>query len=247
MLFGIMLGDGCLSSYKCKDRKNRSLIVITGHKFDDMDFFKKVLVPLLKCFTDNSVKIKERRSDNAIEIHLTDILFFNKIYSFGFPVEKKGIVLFIPEEFYKKDLVKFVVAGFIATDGSLVITKNGNKYYPRVEGTGISKILIHEISEYLNRVGMRGYFYLAKRKNIINNFQNRQKIYRFQFNGKKNLILFNDLVGFINPKHKKRYLKFLEYTDKYDNRINGLSSKIQKRAGNEINRIYFNKSGSGGN
>jgi len=239
LLFGIMLGDGCLSCYHPKDRKEKKVIVITGNIHDDRDFFEFVVVPLLKSLTQNSVKIKNKAYCGTIEIHISDKELFNKINLFSFPIGKKGTSLFIPKIFYEKNLVKYVVQGFFATDGSLVLTKNGNKFYSRVEGNGISKELIKQIVEYLVKVSMHGYFYEAKRKKIDLRWGPRQQPYRFQFNGKENLILFKNLVGFANPKHKRRHRKFLRYSEAYDNKIKGLPSKKQKAAGEEINIVFY--------
>lgn len=241
LLFGIMLGDGCLCSFKRNDRVGvRKLIVITGHKLDDREFFKTLLVPLLKSFTTNSIKIKKRKHQKVIDIHLCDGELFNKIKSFGFPVGKKGNSIFIPKIFYEKNLLKYIAQGFFATDGSLVLTKNGNKFYPRIEGTGISNNLIRQLVNYFNDLGLSGYFYEAKRKKIDLRWKLIQQSYRFQFNGKQNLILFRDLVGFVNPKHEVRYCKFLKYSKAYDDRIRGISSKKQRKLGNKINKIFYN-------
>jgi len=212
LLFGILLGDGCLSCYKVKERKStKKVIVFTGHKQDDKEFYELILIPLLRSLTDNSVKLKERNNVNVIEIHLFDITLFNRISALGFPVGKKGIILEIPIYFYEKDLIRYIVQGFIATDRSLVITRNPNKFYPRIEGNGIFPKLIKQISDHLNSIGMGGYFYEAKRVSW-NDQYNRQQPYRFQFNGVKNLLLFERLIGFVNPKHYKKFLKFLEYS-----------------------------------
>jgi len=99
LLFGIMLGDGCLSHYSCKDGKKKREIVIVGHKYNNKDFFENILVPLLKSLTRNSVKIKERKDCAAIAIHVRDKELFNRIKSSDFPIGKKGTSLFIPKVF----------------------------------------------------------------------------------------------------------------------------------------------------
>lgn len=239
LLFGILLGDGCLSCYYPKDRKERRVIAITGNMYDDREFFEKVLVPLLKSLTRNSVRIKKNINAGTIEIHISDRELFIRIKELGFPVGKKGINILVPKYFYEDDLLKYVSQGFFATDGSLVLTKNGNKFYPRIEGNGISESLIRQITDYLNCIGMKGYFYEAKRKGRDLRWGQRQQPYRFQFNGKQNLIIFRNLIGFVNPKHEARYHKFLRYSDEYDNKIRGLSSKKQRVAGEAINLLFY--------
>ena len=227
LFYGIMLGDGCLSLYKTKDERERFSICITGHAVDDLEFYNRIIVPLLKSFGRKLVSIKTRSDCNAIEVNFPDRELFNRIRSFGFPIGKKGPNISIPRCFFERNLSTLVVAGFMATDGSLVLTKNPNKYYPRLEGNGISEKLIKQIQEYLSSIGMSGAFYLAKRKNV-NSFNNNQQQYRFQFNGKDNLLKFKEFVGFVNPKHQLKLNNFLVYNEKYNGLIKGIPSQEQK-------------------
>lgn len=211
LLYGIMLGDGCLSLVNGKTKS----VVITCSFDDDLLFFQKIVSPLLKEFRGKSTNIKFRKDCRAIEFNFSDCKLFDLISSRGFPVGKKGPNLIIPDIFYKNNLLKFIVQGFFATDGSLVLTKNPNKFYPRIEGNGISRGLISQISSYLNQIGLEGKLYDAKRRTIYFGKGACQKQYRLQFNGKKNLLLFNEKIGFVNPKHKLRFDKFLKYDKIY--------------------------------
>ena len=76
-------------------------------------------------------------------------------------------------------------------------------------------------------MGMRGAFYLAKRKNL-NSSYNVQKQYRIQFNGKENLLLFKELIGFINPRYEEKFQNFIRYEAEYERRIKGIPSQEQK-------------------
>jgi len=211
LLYGIMLGDGCLSLVKGK----KKFISITCSLDDDLPFFQEVVSFLLKNFRDKNTNIKIRKNYGAIEFNFIDAKLFDLISSKGFPIGKKGSNLFIPEMFYKDNLLKNIVQGFFATDGSLVLTKNPNKFYPRIEGNGISKRLISQISDYLKKTGMKGNFYDAKRKKVYFDKHLHQKQYRFQFNGKKNLLLFNEKIGFVNPKQAIKFNNFLRYDEEY--------------------------------
>lgn len=235
LLFGIMLGDGCLSRFSPKDRKERKLVVITGNLIDDRNFFEDTLVPILKSFTTRSVRIKERKDCNAIEIQVSDKLLFERINFMGFPIGKKGASIKIPEHFYKNNLVKYVIQGFFATDGSLVLTKNPNKFYPRLESQAICKDLLKQIHSHLVKLGLNGHFYESKSRPHPK-WKNSQKKYKFQFNGKKNLFLFSELIGFANPKHQKRFLGFLGYSMRYDKIVKGTSLKSRKIA---RERVHF--------
>ncbi|MAG39629.1 hypothetical protein CMI41_01535 [Candidatus Pacearchaeota archaeon] len=234
LFYGILLGDGCLSHYFGKDKKEYFTVTITGHNPDDLPFYKEVIAPLLFSFGRRSASIKRRKDCNAIEFNFSNKSIFAKVASYGFPVGKKGAKLFIPKEFYEKGLVGFVVAGFVATDGSLVLTKNPNKYYPRVEGNGICRVLIKEITDYLVSQGLFGKFYRSKRRQGSNFGYGAKLPWRFQFNGKKNLILFNEKIGFANPKHYRKFLNFLRYDEEYDKNIRGTPCIEHYRIRNKV-------------
>lgn len=204
LLYGIMLGDGCLSW----TFKNNKYVAITGNMNDDIKFFEEVINPIFKILTNKVHTIKFRTLKKAIDFQFVDHDLFNFINSFGFPIGKKGRKLFIPEIFYKKRLVKYVISGFFATDGSLVLTDNNGILYPRVEANGIAKNLIYEISEFLNAKGIKCNFYLAKRKNSCGYTKSVQ--YRLQINGKKNLNKFVKKIGFVNPKHQEKLEYYLK-------------------------------------
>lgn len=241
LLFGILLGDGCLSHYICKNGRERKGIVITGHKEEDMNFYKSVLAPLLKSLTENSVRIKERKDCRAIAIHIFDKMLFEKINILGFPIGKKGYKIKIPKIFYDKGLIKQIIQGFFATDGSLVITKNPNKFYPRLESHAICKNLLLQICDYLNKQGMKGHFYISKRKKKEQRWKIIQQPYKFQFNGKENLLLFKKLIDFVNPKHEKRFIDFLEYSKKYDCVKKEIYRRKQKSFTEKINNEFIKK------
>lgn len=236
LLYGIMLGDGCLCKHINKKGKTFYFISISGNYYDDKPFYNSIVVPLVNSLRADKkfINFKERKNYGKIEINFSDKLLFNQLKDIGFPVGKKGNKLKIPKIFYDKELIKYIVQGFFATDGSLVLTKNPNKFYPRIEGTGISKNLISQVCDYLNQIGMAGHFYKAKRNKIEDKWGKHQQPYRFQFNGKKNLLLFDELIAFINPKQIDKSSNFLSYSEEYDLLMKGVPTKKQKLFRNKI-------------
>lgn len=218
LLYGIMLGDGCISLVNRKDRNTKMKIVaITGSSKDDLPFFQEVIHPILKKYRNKDTNIKFLKDCNAIEFNFCDENLFDFISSFGFPIGYKEDRLFIPKVFYDLNLVKYVIAGFFATDGSLVLTKNPNKFYPRLEIHVISKTLLKEIYDYLLILGLNGAFYKCKRINIsLGAYNHVHEIYRVQFNGKRNLLLFNELIGFVNQKYQEKFEQFILYDKEYN-------------------------------
>ncbi|MFA5259393.1 MAG: LAGLIDADG family homing endonuclease [Candidatus Pacearchaeota archaeon] len=204
ILYGIMLGDGCLSL----TNKNKKIIFIAGSLKDDIPFFEKIIKPIIKNQINKDIPIRYKPQTGSIQLNFVKNDFFDFIHSFGFPIGKKGNQLFVPKVFYEKNLIKYLIKGFFATDGSLVLTNNNGTLYPRIEANGIAKNLIKEISIYLNSRNIKCNLYLAKRVTQTG-YANRQEQYRIQINGKKNLKKFIKLIGFINPKQIER-LNFYE-------------------------------------
>ena len=237
LLYGIIAGDGCLSKYKIRRRSLCHALTLTGSLDDDLPFFTEVVHPLLIHFRGKDTNIKFRKDCRAIEFNFTDRKLFDLLHSYGFPIGKKGQKLIIPEVFYKENLIKYIAQGFMATDGSLVLTKNPNKFYPRVESVVIHKDFLKQIYDYLTSIGLRGAYYLAKSKHNPKWLFPQEK-YRFQFNGKDNLLLFGELVGFVNPKHKRKYEKFLEYNKNYNQAIKNISLANQIIVRTQINSEF---------
>ena len=237
LLFGIIAGDGCLSKYTPKKGGMCHAITITGSLSDDLPFFEEVVHPLLRHFRGKDTNIRFRKDCRAIEFNFTDKRLFNLIHSYGFPIGKKGQELSIPKVFYDKGLVRYVIQGFMATDGSLVLTKNPNKFYPRVESVVIHKDFLRQVYDYLLSIGLEGAYYLAKSKPNPK-WVNPKDKYRFQFNGKKNLLLFEELVSFINPKHKKKFERFLLYDNEYKIFTKNIAPKNVQFIVKDVNNLF---------
>lgn len=204
LLYGILLGDGCLSLVNGKSK----FITITGSLDNDLPFFEDVVSPLLERLCNKKINFRFRKDCRAIEFNFVNSQLFDYIHSLGFPIGKKGTEITIPKLFYENDLIKFVIQGFVATDGSLVLTDNNGTLYPRIEAHAICKFALEQMCYYLNKVGMSGHFYQCKRSKYYSRW-GKKEIFRFQFNGRKNLLLFNDLIGFINPSYKLKFDKYM--------------------------------------
>ena len=190
ILYGILLGDGCLSN-----TSKARYICITCDRYSDKELFKK-LTPIIEKIRGKKIQIKDRGTHGTIEIKFSDKKMFETFKKIGFPVGKKGVNLFIPKIF--KNHLKEVIQGHFATDGCVVITNNNGIRYPRIEFSSISKGLLEQINKYLINSNIRSKIYLSKR--YTNGWNN---LYRIQINGKKQLCIFEEKIGFFNPKHKK--------------------------------------------
>lgn len=243
LLFGIMAGDGCLSKHVNKKGKRYYFISISGNYYDDKPFYNFIVVPLINFLREENKKhigFRDRLNRGKIEINFADKILFDKFRDVGFPSGKRGQNLIIPKSFFDKDLLKYVVQGFFATDGSLVLTKNPNKFYSRIESVVIHKDFLKQIYDYLVFIGLNGAYYKSKSKPDPR-WKTTQDKYRFQFNGKKNLLLFNELIGFINPKHKQKFLDFMEYDKSYNLAMKGVAFFKQKEIRGSLNEAFKNK------
>lgn len=199
LLYGIMLGDGCLSFVKPK----YYFLSITGHAVDDRPFFNKIVKPLLDKYVERDVKIKERYKKNTIELQPACKEFFKELNKIGFPIGLKGPSLQIPKSLNK--YMKEITQGYFATDGCLVLTNNHGILYPRIEFASISRRLLEQVREYLESIGMSAKIYISHKSK-----GNWQTLYRIQSNGLYNLEIFRYKVSFVNPKHEIKYKRYVK-------------------------------------
>lgn len=231
-----MLGDGCL----CECKKHY-IITVTCDLYQDKPFFDNIVSSVLFRLTNKKVNYRLRKKYNAIEFNFSNKPLFHKLKLLGFPIGKKGPNIIIPKIFYQRNLLKYVVQGFFATDGSFVLTKNPNKLYPRLESQTIHKKLILQIHKFLTNLGMNGHFYTCKSRPNFAFCKTEQRKYKFQFNGIKNVILFNKKIGFINPKQRLRYHNFIMYSRKYSAIVNKASISDRVKVRNKVNFSFKNK------
>jgi len=195
LMYGVLLGDGCLSRVG-----SARFVSVTCDLHTDKPFFD-VIIPILSKLRGRQITIFERPDCGKIEVNFSDKILFNKFKDVGFPVGKKGTNLSIPNEL--QYFMKEITQGYFATDGCLVITNNNGIVYPRIEFSSISQNLLLQVKFYLDSLNIHGGIYISKR---YSNGWNT--LYRLQINGKKNLHKFRNHVGLINPKHKCRFKIF---------------------------------------
>ena len=200
LVLGVILGDGHLGIYS-----NSYQVVISGNLTDDKEFLLDVIKPILEKLFKKHVGTNKRLGDNTLDLKISskEVLFvINKRWKL--PIGKKKEISIASKFLDIPDITKNIISGFFATDGSLVITNNNGIMYPRIEFQNISKKLLEQVQKILsNSIGLfGGGLYKMIRKNPT------RIVYRLQYNGKRNLLKFKNKIGFINPKHKS---KFIEY------------------------------------
>lgn len=198
-LYGILAGDGCLSRHE-----NHRIISITGHIDDDLRFFEEVLIPLLENLRGKTMKYRQREKYGKIEINFSDKDLFKALKSAGFPIGKKEL-LEIPDTI-PKELYPEVISGYFATDGSVVLTDNNGILYPRIEIQGKSHEILQQSRDFLHDKGITGSVYEHTRTTNLGKYT----IYRLQINGREKALMFRDIIGFLNPKHRDKFTDYVE-------------------------------------
>ena len=196
MIYGILLGNGCLS----KGKKSYT-ISITCNIHSDLPLMEYILLKI-EMLRKKKVIIHKRPNYGKVEINFSDKNLFHKFKNLGFPVGKKGVNLKIPEFF--SNYLKYVIAGYFATDGCLIITNNNGTIYPRIEFSSISKLILEQTKSYLESNDILGNVYISHK----NNFRSDKPLFRLQINGKSNLLKFWRKIGFVNPKHHEKFNHF---------------------------------------
>jgi len=194
-LAGIMCGDGCLSS-----KKQKNMIYICGHKFDDRDYHEKKVVDLFLKIFNKKVVVQERKKENALFIRFSDKKIFDMLHSIGIPIGKKYDHLHVTNEINNSNELGFCfIRGLVDTDGSIIFSKQHRnfRYYPRIEIASKSEAFLREILFILISNG----FYGSVSKKGIH--------FRLEIPGFQNLNRWLVLIGFNNPKHLKKIETFL--------------------------------------
>ena len=202
IILGVILGDGCLSICNSKDGKDY-LITVSGHLHDDRKFLLDIIKPLFfKLFRKNT-RVREQPKEGKIDlvIQSKDLLFFMN-REWNLPIGKSRNKKISDKFLSNNELMKKIISGFFATDGSLVITNNNGIIYPRIEFQNVSEQMLRQVQKFLSNVSLNGGgLYKMVR-------ENNRVVHRLQYNGKENLLKFRNVIGFINPKHEEKYLKY---------------------------------------
>ncbi|MGC8979586.1 LAGLIDADG family homing endonuclease [Caldisericum sp.] len=202
LFLGSMLGDG----YMCISNTRQGLkyfVGVCGNIVEDKEFLLDIIRPVFFNLAGKLPRIEEQPLAGCLRLTVQskNLLFFmNK--EWGLPIGKSRNRKIKNEFTTDPALMKKIVSGFFATDGSLVITNNNNTIYPRIEFQNISYDLLKQIQVFLLTLGLKGGLYKMIRKNPD------RIVYRLQYNGKKNLLKFKEEIGFINPKHRLKFDEF---------------------------------------
>lgn len=140
---------------------------------------------------------------NTLMIHYsrTDIVLFK--HKIGLPLGPKNDIKIPKWIITNKDYSKACVGGIFATDGCLIFQKKYRKYpyYPKLKITSKSGKLIKQIHNILNEYSIKSSIICEK----IRLPRRPNHIWNTYCYGVNNLRKFIEIIGFINPKHQKKF------------------------------------------
>lgn len=195
--YGALMGDGCISKFKTKENKIKTIMVISGHKHLDKDYHENYLKNLIKKEWDINAGIYFDKKANWRRLTIFNKSFSEHIIRLEFPIGKKGQRLVIPDYLFNLPwtLKKYIVRGIFDTDGSISARKDENYKYPHIIITSYSKKLIKQLYNMLKENGYP--FWITKDETEI------------RMRGIKNINKWMKDIGTSNIRHKFKYEYFL--------------------------------------
>jgi hypothetical protein len=191
--YGAMVGDGCLSEFK-NDGRTRRVIRIDGHGRDDFEYYKNVLIPIIKKIIGKKVNIRKRTNPNHIFIYFEHPELFEFLKNeLDLPVGKKDEFLISDKVTKEWKLLRGALSGLMSTDGCFYFVKNnGTKYYPVIEISSHSVNMLNQLKDLLCNRDFRAY--ITYNKDSI------------RLNGKTAISKWVKKIGLSNPSKKRKYL-----------------------------------------
>jgi intein/homing endonuclease len=197
---GIMTGDGCVNKYtRISDKKRTDYYIsITGNSIKDVEYYDKFLSNLIRSIFGIVPKYSKKKNQNTIDM----LLRYKELYGFfdniNFnkgPKDKIDIPVSIKEN---DNLARAFLRGLFDTDGSISWKK---EKYPVISIMQKSRKLIESVCYILDKNGFSfNVGYDKKTKDSRGNYHLGSRVY---ICGKKNLFLWNNLVGSNHPLKKK--------------------------------------------
>ena len=201
---GIHMGDGNLFQ---KDYHNK--LTMTGHLYDEKEFYINNIIPLIKELFGNEPLISENPKDTTIQLVLNSkstISFLNKKTKLVIgPKTNQKIPEIIREEF----IIDFL-KGMADTDFCLTFKKRykNRHYYPTISFGTTDKNMVEQIYNLLLNVGIKSSLTLSRKGSRKGEeyLTNEINIY-----GVKKLEKWMKIIGFRSSKHLTKYKVWRKY------------------------------------
>ncbi|MEW6748210.1 MAG: hypothetical protein AB1295_00675 [Candidatus Micrarchaeota archaeon] len=199
-LIGILLGDGSLGIYTsnyCGKIRTQYRIKVTLNSEKDARYSIYVCNLFVKVF-GRKPKTWKRPGEKTLDLYLLGKSSLSFLTELGMVLAPKWGRARIPERFLEVPLDRYVLRGYMDTDGCVCAVNNNGIRYPRIE----MKICPSPMQGQLIRAMLRNGF-----RPQINSLE-RGKI-RVVLAGLKNLALWSRGVGFSNERNLSMAKSFL--------------------------------------
>lgn len=156
-LFGIVLGDGCITGIRTNGQLKRPQLFISGHGTNDMEYFKSNICRLFERIFAFSPKIHRYSDCNGIRIFTSKKYIVNQFICSGFSCNKYAMK--IPQAIMDLGIKHQarVIRGLFDTDGTFFARKDENYRYPYVAITITNSELREQVRHILRGMGFPAY------------------------------------------------------------------------------------------
>lgn len=187
---GMSIGDGFLSNRKYEYR-------LKGNK-NEREYYNSFIKPLYKKLFNLDLNIREYETTYGFELVSKGFWSFKKKV-LGIPSGRKDNIT-IPEiiKVSDIDILTSFIRGLFDTDGSVSFIKKYEfgSYYPVISISFKSKGLIIEVMEILQMLGLEP------------KISKRDPYWQLYLNGYERLEKYSKLIGWSNPKHWEKVIKW---------------------------------------
>ena len=208
-LLGVFIGDG---SINYRQDKNEYSLKCVGNPLNEKEFYDITINNYFTKVFSIKPKIGFYDSKTTYGLRVYSKSLFEYLTSIGLPYGKKYNYLKIPLIVKTKNLIKYFIRGLVDTDGCISFKKKYkiNPYYPVINISSKSASFIKEISDELKKLNFK-IVEIYDRKVIDERLINGYNlISSIELNGFNNLKKWLSLIGFSNPKHLKKIMKYLK-------------------------------------
>jgi hypothetical protein len=196
-LVGIILGDGSINVYPSVSYSTFYRLKISFHS-EETDYIRYVRT-LVEDVLHVQPQLAFRKNERTAELLIFQKSVVEQLLLLGLRTSPKWERAIVPGRFMTPDLGRYILKGYLDTDGSVVLANNNGTSYPRLE----MKISPSPMQQQL--------LVLIGRLNIVHGvYQIGKGKVRVQMNGVKNLKQWMRLVGTSNPKHVRKVRASLE-------------------------------------
>ena len=208
-LIGVFAGDGSLGY---RPNKYEYSLKCVGNPKDEQEFYYDIIKPKFKEVFGFSLKIKHFDKGTTFGFRIFSkslVLYLTKII--GLPLGPKYKSLKIPPKILSnKKRSKYFIKGLFDTDGSISFKKRYKDYpyYPVISLSSKSDSFTRKIACWLKERNFKiveKYNYKVLDKRVKLGYTLISKI---EMNGKNNLVLWLNTVGFSSPKHLKKIKEY---------------------------------------